>query len=124
MASGLLAAGCSVQAVPVTSASPSNYAQLAADSAIAGTLRKKPSFGPLEISGLKKTVLGEPGDWRACLRTMESGRFVYFSVFYVGNVVDTSRRSVAIDRCEQERQFLALPPATPKSKRKRDSQTS
>jgi uncharacterized protein YceK len=66
--------GCTSIPTHVASAPPPDYRQLVADSGLAMTLRKKPSFGALEISELKKAVLGEPGDWRACIRTVDAGK--------------------------------------------------
>lgn len=115
VAVGLLAGGCAAGPVPVASAPPLAYRQLVSDSGFAGKLRDD-AAGPLEISGLNKTVLGEPGDWRTCLRTTTAGKLVYYAVFFVGDVIENARQSVAIDRCEQEQQFMALPPPTSKRK--------
>lgn len=45
---------------------------------------------------------------------MKFGRPVYYAFFFVDGAIESVRQSVGIDRCEQERQFVALPPPTPK----------
>lgn len=109
----IILSGCVKFPTHVVSAPPSDYQQRVADSCIAATLRSKASFDPLEISEIKRTILGEPGDWRACIRTRTatSEAPVYFAVFFVGNSMEYSRRSVGIDHCEQDRAFGLLPPA-------------
>jgi hypothetical protein len=118
VAVGLFVGGCAAAPVRVASAPPLDYRQLVSDSGFVGRLRADPSSGLLEVSGLTKTVLGEPGDWRTCLRATKSGKPVYYAVFFVGDVIEDARQSVAIDRCEQEQEFAALPPSTPKPKSK------
>jgi hypothetical protein len=114
----VLVGGCSIGPVHVVSAPPLDYRQLVSTSSFAAKLRAKPSLGPLEVSGLQKTVLGEPGDWRTCLRTTKSGQPIYFAVFFAGEAIRDTRQSVAIDRCEQEQQFLTLLPPKPKQQQK------
>ena len=116
MTAGLLVAGCAATPVPATSAPPLGYRQIVSNNEFAGKLRGDASFGPLEISGLQKTTLGEPGGWRTCLRTAKAGKPVYYAIFFVGDAIESTRQSVAIDRCEQAQQYVALPPAVPESK--------
>jgi hypothetical protein len=123
LTAGLLAGGCAAVPVPVASAPPLAYRKLVSDNGFSGKLRSDASFGPLEISGLQKTTLGEPGDWRTCLRTTKAGKPVYYAIFFVGDAIESMRQSVAIDRCEQEQQFMALPKPTPRIEPKPNSKT-
>jgi hypothetical protein len=113
-----------MEPVQMTSVPPLDYHQLVSASSFAAKLRAEPSFGPLEVSGLQKTVLGEPGDWRTCLRTTKSGQPVYFAVFFAGEAIRDARQSVAIDRCEQEQHFTVLPSSKQKQKPKSGSQSA
>ena len=57
---------------------------------------------PIEISELKISVAPQPGDWTTCARTLRDGRMSYFAVFFRERAVFDTRRSIMIDRCEQE----------------------
>jgi len=119
-----MAGGCAATPVHLTSAPPLDYRQLVSDNEFVGKLRADASFGPLEISGLEKSVMGQPGDWQTCLRTTISGKPVYYAIFFVGDVIEGARQSVATDRCGQAQQYVALPRPTPAPKSNRKSRTS
>ena len=57
---------------------------------------------PIEVSELKISVAPQPGDWTTCARTLRDGRMSYFAVFFRERAVFDTRRSIMIDRCEQE----------------------
>lgn len=61
---------------------------------------------PVEISDLKISVAPQPGDWTACVRTWKDGAVQYYSVFFRDRAIIDTRRSLVIDRCEQEQYWL------------------
>ena len=44
----------------------------------------------------------QPGDWATCVRIWKDGQVSYFTVFFRERAVFDTRRSIMIDRCEQE----------------------
>lgn len=110
----LILAGCSIfepPGPPANTLEPgpeADYAKLVASNGTVKTLRAKASYAPFEISGLRRAVAPQLGEWATCLRTSEAGRPVYFGVLMKGRIVSDVRLAVAIDRCEHD-QFLPLP---------------
>lgn len=87
----------------------SYYKFLVADSAMVRQLRKNAQMAPLQVSGLRRTVAPQPGDWVTCLRVWELGkRQVFYAIFIRNRAIIESRTGVVIDRCEGE-QFSPLP---------------
>jgi len=93
------------------------YKQWLADSDLVATLRKRPSYTLFEVSDLKRTEGAQRGDWMTCLRIGEDGKLIYYGAFFDGknNIVEV-RRSVMLDRCEQD-QYSPLPNPTPSLKK-------
>ena len=60
------------------------------------------SGASIEISGLKRSIPPQPGDWATCARAWKSGQLLYVTVFIRGRAVFETRRSIVIDRCEHE----------------------
>lgn len=110
----LLLSGCGLGPVlefPVSEPEPEpSYRQLVADNI---ELSKFGSpRGLLEVSPLRPSKPLQPGDWMACVRSTLDGQLTYFGVFFKAHKIDTIRRAVEIDRCEEET-FGALPKPTP-----------
>ena len=118
--------GCSLGAIsdsPVqinAMAPTATYRQLVADGSLAKSLRAKSSFAPLEISELTKTVLSQPGDWMACLKTSESDKPLYYAIFFRDGAILDARLGVIIDRCGGG-SFSLLPPPTPPPVKKNEA---
>ena len=75
------------------------------------TLLNSPTI-PVEVSELKISVAPQPGDWATCARILRDGRMSYFAVFFRERAVFDTRRSIIIDRCEQE-QFSIIATKSP-----------
>jgi hypothetical protein len=56
-----------------------NYQKMVANG-VAAHLPNRASFGPMEISSIRRTRLTEPGDWMVCVKTSIEGRDAYFGV--------------------------------------------
>jgi hypothetical protein len=111
MTAALVLGGCSVGSARDASgaAQPTpeaNYKRLIADNA--PELLKTAGLGKLEVSRLRRTMIIQPGDWIACLKSTAGERTAYFGVFIKEHKIDAVRRSVIIDHCENER-FGPLP---------------
>ena len=60
------------------------------------------SNAPVEIAELKISVAPQPGDWATCARAWTNGQGNYYTVFFRDRAVIDTRRSIMIDRCDQE----------------------
>jgi hypothetical protein len=78
-----------------------DYQKLVASSANTN-LKDRASFGPLEISPIRRTRLTEPGDWMVCVKTTVRGHDAYFGAFIQEHQVIAWRQAVLIDECEKE----------------------
>ena len=86
------------------------YRQLIVTSGVPGELKKDDPSAQVMISGLRRSVAPQPGDWMTCLSASVRGRQRYRAVFLrKGEIID-SRSDVAIDRCAAE-QYALLPAA-------------
>jgi hypothetical protein len=103
----LAVAGCSSANLsfdPLPSKEPEpepDYQKLVASSANTN-LKDRVSFGPLEISPIRRTRLTEPGDWMVCAKTTVRGHDAYFGAFIQEHQVIAWRQAVLIDECEKE----------------------
>jgi len=109
----LLAAGCSLANLSGAGdtrndvAPEPDYRKIVA-AGIKVHLKEPASFGPLEISAIKRTVLTQSGDWMVCVKGVRNDRPVYFGVFMREHAIVRFEESVAIDRCGAE-QYEPLP---------------
>jgi hypothetical protein len=87
-----------------------NYRQLIADNS--NLMKPESRFGLLEVSALHASKPLQPGDWMACVRSTADGQITYFAVFFKEHKIETERRAVGGDSCEDET-FAALPRPTP-----------
>ncbi len=113
---GLLVGACSVgtvleSAVPDEPDGEPGYRQLIADG-VQGQLTGVAATGFMEVSGLRRSMPVQPGDWIACLRRTDSGDTAFFAVFIKSHKIDSVRRAVLIDKCEGEA-YGPLPKPTP-----------
>jgi hypothetical protein len=107
---------------PISGAEPEpNYRQMIADQMAAdGTdvLKFGSPNGLLEVSPLRPSKPLQPGDWMACVRSTADGQMAYFGVYFKAHKIETARRAVEIDRCEEET-FGPLPKPTPPKRAKK-----
>ena len=108
----LMLAGCSAGTifdVPSRQADAFETVQQFYKPLAARSVRNLPnqSTVPIEISELRMSVAPQPGDWATCVRTWKDGKMLYFTVFFRERAVFDTRRSIIIDRCEQQ-QFSAF----------------
>ncbi|MGH6738201.1 MAG: hypothetical protein ACREDY_04065 [Bradyrhizobium sp.] len=80
--------------------SPADYIKLVAAHSATTTLRSHTSK-PLEVSGLRRIVLPQPGDWVACVRAWNKEQPVYMAYFFKGDAIVDYRGQVLFDRCEE-----------------------
>jgi len=63
---------------------------------------KNASFGPFEISGIRRSSIMQYGDWMVCVKGMRNDRPVYFGVSLKDHQIVRFEESAIIDRCEIE----------------------
>jgi hypothetical protein len=71
-------------------------------------LKEVTSFGPLEMSAIRRSAPTQYGDWMVCVKGRRSDRPVYFAAFIRDHKILTFGESVGVDRCADE-QYEALP---------------
>jgi hypothetical protein len=108
----LLAAGCSVANLTATvdtrtEPPPEPDYQKIVVAGVKANL-KNASFGPLEISAIRRSAITQYGDWIVCVKGMRNDRPVYFGVSIKEHTIVRFEESAIIDRCEAE-QYEPLP---------------
>ncbi len=112
----LLLGGCSAGAVLESTVADEpdgepSYRQLIADG-VRGQLPGVAATGFMEVSALRRSLPVQPGDWVACLRRTDSGDTAFFAIFIKSHKIDSVRRALLIDKCEDET-YGPLPKPTP-----------
>jgi hypothetical protein len=79
---------------------------------VKANLKELASFGPLEMSAIRRSAPTQYGDWTVCVKGRRSDRPVYFSAFLRDHAIITFGESVGVDRCADE-QYEPLPPDEP-----------
>jgi hypothetical protein len=114
----LLVGGCSLGSILERPASiepdgEPEYRKMIAEGA-ASLFPSMPAAATTEVSALRRSLPVQPGDWIACLRRTAAGETAFFAVFFRSHKIDTVRRAVLVDKCEQV-SYGPLPnPAPPK----------
>jgi len=83
------------------------YRQLVIAGGVPNILRKGEPAAPVAISGLRKSVPPQPGNWMTCVRASLSSGPRYAAVFFRNRTIIELRSGIAIDRCENE-EYAAL----------------
>jgi hypothetical protein len=114
----LIAAGCSMANLSATidtrnePAPELEYKSIVAIG-IKQNLKTYPSFGPLEISPIRRTTVTQYGDWMACVKGTRNDRPVYFGVSIKEHKIVSFGESVILDRCETDQYEPFIIPEDP-----------
>jgi hypothetical protein len=108
-----IAAGCtslSGSTDPLTEPAPEpDYKKIVA-AAAAGNLKDPASFGPLQISAIKRSAATQYGDWAVCVKGMQNDRPIYFGVAIREHKIVSWGQAVIVDRCATEQYEPMAPP--------------
>ncbi len=101
---GVHLGGCSLGTMLETSSAVEpegepDYRKLIAQG-VQGFLPGLPPATVTEVSDLRRSMPVQPGDWIACVRRTGNKDTALFAVFFKSHRIDTVRRAVEIDKCE------------------------
>ncbi|HYI31748.1 MAG TPA: hypothetical protein VD863_28260 [Bradyrhizobium sp.] len=100
----LVVGGCSLP-VPAYQGDPQEVVETYFRPLVVSALRSSGSQMPqarLELSGLRRAIAPQAGDWIVCARVLRDDRQVYVATFLRDRAVISSREAVIIDRCPDQ----------------------
>ncbi len=106
IAAALLVGACSLgpaleAPAPSEPAGEPNYRKLILDG-VPSLLSGMPPWTVMEVSALRRSLPVQPGDWTACLRRTAETETTLFAVFFKSQRIDSVRRALLVDKCENE----------------------